>query len=247
MGLYNLSEGLRMQKIIVDQEFWDIFPEVEIAVMTAHNVDNHDATNVPADLIQNANEIAKKWVPDDPISINPVVAAWREAYRKFKTKKGARNAVENLLKRAKNNKGVGNINPVVDVYNSVSLEYAFPIAAENLDNIIGDIHLTVAKGGEKFTPIGEDEIEEALPGEVVYRDDKDILSRCWAWRDSARVAATDDTKNLLFYMENIQPDRKDDHVKAANALKTRFHDYLNLDINDLTFLNKDNREFIFVH
>jgi len=234
-----------MQKIIIDQEFWDIFPEVEIAVMTAHNIDNHDDSNVPNDLIQTANEIAKKWVPDDPISANPVVKAWREAYRKFKTKKGARNAVENLLKRAKNDKGVGNINPIVDVYNSVSLEYAFPIAAEDLDKLVGDVHLTVAKGGEPFTPIGEDEIEEALPGEVVYRDDKDIISRCWAWRDSARVEDTDDTKNLLFYMENIQPERKADHLAAAEALKTRFHDYLNIDINDVTILNKDNPEFIF--
>jgi Uncharacterized conserved protein len=233
-----------MQKIIIDQEFWDLFPEVEIAVMTAHNVDNNNA-NVPDDLIQNANEIAKKWVPDDPISANPVVKAWRDAYRKFKTKKGARNAVENLLKRAKNDKGVGNINPVVDTYNSVSLEYAFPIAAEDLDKIVGDVHLTVAKGGENFTPIGEDEPEQALAGEVVYRDEKDIISRCWAWRDSARVADTDSTKNLLFYMENIQPDRKDDHVAAAKALETRFHDYLNININDLTFLNKNNREFVF--
>lgn len=234
-----------MQKIIIDQEFWDIFPEVKIAVMTAHNVDNHNATKVPADLIQNANEIAKKWVPDDPISANPVVKAWREAYRKFKTKKGARNAVENLLKRAKNDKGVGNINPVVDVYNSVSLEYAFPIAAEDLDKLVGDVHLTVAQGGENFTPIGEDEPEQALPGEVVYRDDQDIISRCWAWRDSARVADTDDTKNLLFYMENIQPDRQDDHLAAAKALQSRFHDYLDIEIDDLTILDKDHREFVF--
>lgn len=233
-----------MQKIIIDQAFWDLFPDVKIAVMTAHNVDNKDQ-KVPNDLIQNANEIAKKWVPDDPISANPVVKAWRDAYRKFKTKKGARNAVENLLKRAKNNKGVGNINPVVDVYNSVSLEYAFPIAAEDLDKIVGDVHLTVAKGGETFTPIGEDEVEKALPGEVIYRDDQDVISRCWAWRDSARVADTDKTKNLLFYMENIQPERNDDHLAAAHQSEKRFHDYLNIDINDLTILTRDNPEFIF--
>jgi len=235
-----------MQKLIIDKNFWDIFPDVEIAVMTAHDINNHDASKVPDNLITNANELAKKWVPDDPISVNPVVKAWRDAYRKFKTKKGARNAVENLLKRAKNDNGVGNINPIVDVYNSVSLEYAFPIAAEDIDKIEGDVHLTVAKGGEPFTPIGEDEIEMALPGEVVYRDDKDIISRCWAWRDSARVADTDDTKNLLFYMENIQPERKSDHTLAANALKDRFKNYLGININDITILNKNNPEFIFV-
>lgn len=234
-----------MQKIVVDPEFWEIFPDVEIACMTARDIDNHDDSNVPDNLIQHANEVAKKWVPDDPISANPVVHAWREAYRKFKTKKGARNAVENLLKRAKNDKGVGNINPVVDVYNSVSLEYAFPIAAEDLDNIVGDVHLTVAKGGEPFVPIGEDEPEEALPGEVIYRDEQGVLSRCWAWRDSSRVEATDNTKNLLFYMENIQPDRKDDHTEAGEQLIKRFKDYLDIDINDLTIISKDNPEFVF--
>ncbi|WP_125590912.1 B3/B4 domain-containing protein [Companilactobacillus jidongensis] len=234
-----------MQKIIVDPEFWEIFPDVEITCMTARDIDNHDDSNVPDNLIQHANEVAKKWVPDDPISANPVVHAWREAYRKFKTKKGARNAVENLLKRAKNDKGVGNINPVVDVYNSISLEYAFPIAAEDLDNIVGDVHLTVAKGGEPFVPIGEDEPEEALTGEVIYRDEQGVLSRCWAWRDSSRVEATDDTKNLLFYMENIQPDRKDDHTEAGEQLIKRFKDYLDIDINDLTIISKDNPEFVF--
>jgi len=218
------------QKFIVDDSFWEIFPEVKIAFLTAHNVDNHDTGQVPATLLTTANETAAThWVPNDPISKNAVIQDWRNAFQQFKTKKGARCAVESLLKRAKNGKGVGNINPVVDIYNSVSLEWAFPVAAEDMDQIQGDIHLTVAQGGEPFRPIGEDEVETALPGEVIYHDAHDVISRCWAWRDSARVEATEDSQNLLFYMENVNPERQADHAQAVQALQQRLKDYLGLD------------------
>ncbi len=59
----------------------------------------------------------------DTISENAPVKAWREAYRLFKTKKGARCSVENLLKRVLKGKPVGHITPAVDIYNTVSLTF----------------------------------------------------------------------------------------------------------------------------
>lgn len=224
----------------VEPSFWNIFPDTQIAFLTAHNVDNHDYQRTPADLLEQANQQAAiKWVPQDPISANPVIHDWRQAFQQFKTKKGARCAVENLLKRAKKGNGVPKINPIVDIYNSVSLDWAFPIAAEDIDQIVGNMRLTVAQGGEKFMPIGEDEVEEALPGEVIYEDDKSIISRCWAWRDSARVEATNDSKNIVFYMENVNPERKADHQAAIKELQTRLKDYLNIDTK-LQLVTKDN-------
>ncbi|MDF7663730.1 phenylalanine--tRNA ligase beta subunit-related protein [Bifidobacterium sp. ESL0763] len=219
------------KKFTVEEPFWDIFPDVHIAVLVAKGIDNSDYGRVPKDLLAKANKTALKWVPDARISANPVVADWREAFRKFKTKKGARCAVENLLKRAANDKGVGHINPAVDMYNSVSLDWAFPIGGEDLDNIDGDIRLTVARGGEKFWPISEadGEAQEALPGEVIYADDHSVLTRCLAWRDSARAEATENSHNIIFYMENINPERAEDHQKAMDELKQKIHDYFGVD------------------
>lgn len=222
----------------VDSSFWELFGDTEIAVLTAYDINNQDDSKVPADLLNKANEKALQWVGQDPISDNPVIQDWRQAFRKFKTKKGARCAVENLLKRAKQGKGVGKINPVVDIYNSVSLEWAFPIGGEDLDQIKGKVELTVSNGGEKFFPIGEDEYEDTLPGEVIYRDDQAVLSRCMAWRDSARVEVTAATKNLIFYMENINPKRHADHQQAIQLLQKRLHDYLDIDTN-LYILTKE--------
>ncbi|MBA1434201.1 B3/B4 domain-containing protein [Bombilactobacillus bombi] len=223
----------------VDQSFWDIFPETEIAVLTANNINNQDDSKVPSDLLSKANEKALKWVENDPISENDVIKDWRQAFRKFKTKKGARCAVENLLKRAKQGKGVGSINPVVDIYNSVSLEWAFPIGGEDMDKIQGIVELTVSPGDEKFFPIGEDDVEYTLPGEVIYRDDQAVLSRCMAWRDSARVEVTPETNNLIFYMENINPERQKDHRQAIKLLQERLLNYLDINTT-LDILSKDN-------
>ncbi|MGY5339827.1 B3/B4 domain-containing protein [Levilactobacillus spicheri] len=234
------------QKFIVDPEFWDIFPDVQIAFLTAHGVDNHSYGDLKKSRLAEANEKAEDWVPYSPISKTPIIAAWREAFSKFKTKKGARCAVEALLKRASKGNGVGAINPVVDLYNTVSLTYAFPLAAEDMDKIVGDVHLGVAKGGEPFFPIGEagEEPEEALPGEVIYRDDQGVISRCWAWRDSARVESTEDTQNILLYMENIQPERKEDHEKAVQMLKDSFKQYLHVDLED-HLITQDHPEVTF--
>lgn len=217
------------QKFMVTPSFWNLFPETEIAVLFADNVNNMSYGKVPKDLLKQANTSALKWVEKDPISDNPVIKDWREAYQKFKTKKGARCAVENLLKRAKQQKGVGTINPIVDIYNSVSLEWAFPVAGEDRDFLQGDLKLTLAKGGEKFIPISEDSTEEALEGEVVYKDAESVVSRCWAWRDSARVQVTEETKSLVFYMENINPRRRADHNQAVQLLQKRLKDYLGIE------------------
>ncbi|GAA3016097.1 B3/B4 domain-containing protein [Tetragenococcus solitarius] len=232
------------QKFIATSAFWELFPEAEIAVLFADNVSNQSYGKIPKDLLKQANDHAVKWVEEDPISANPVIKDWRQAYQKFKTKKGARCAVENLLKRAKQQKGVGAINPIVDIYNSVSLEWAFPVAGEDRDFLQGNLELTLAKGGEKFVPISEDSTEEALAGEVVYKDAKSVISRCWAWRDSARIQVTEETKNLIFYMENINPKRKADHNQAVQLLQKRLKDYLGIEASAV-LITKERPEISF--
>lgn len=226
------------KKFSVETPFWDIFPDVEIAVIVAKNINNQENDKLPTDLLKKANRQAIKWIPDDSISSNEVISDWRKAFQKFKTKKGARCAVESLLKRAKQGKGVTSINPIVDIYNSVSLNWAFPVAGEDLKKIDGDIRLTVASGGEKFWPIGEKEEQEALPNEVIYTDDRSILSRCWSWRDSARVEVTANTNNVLFYMENVAPRRQADHKKAVEELQTKLKQYFNCD-SQVGYITKD--------
>lgn len=88
-------------------------------------------------------------------------------YQKFKTKKGARCSIENLLKRVLKGNPVGSITPSVDIYNTVSLTHALPVGGEDIDAMDGDIRLGITEGGDAFRPLGEEENAPTLEGELV--------------------------------------------------------------------------------
>lgn len=214
------------QTFSVNADVWQLIPDLEIGVITGHRQELTD--KVPTELLTQANQQALKWVTEDPISANPVVKSWRDTFQKFKTKKGAHCSVENLLKRAKQGKAVRPINGLVDVYNSVSLEMAFPIGGFDLDKIHGHLNLLVAEQSEDFWALGENEPEKTLVGEIIYHDDQSVLTRCLNWRDSISSGLTENTQNVAFIIENNDPQRHTDFVAAIELLQKRLADFLEL-------------------
>ncbi|MBR3328538.1 MAG: hypothetical protein IKG22_14595, partial [Atopobiaceae bacterium] len=208
---------------ICEDSFWKLFPNASIGVVVAKGILPSDQVSEEnaakaAALLDDANKVAHKWVPDATISKNEVPAVWREAYRKFKTKKGVRSSVENLLKRVLKDNPVGHINPSVDISNAISLKYAIPMGAENVDALEGTFRLKVTEGGDSFLPIGSEENDPTLPGELCYVDDAGAVCRCWNWRDGQRTEVSDQTPHCVFIMENIQPERLEDLQAAVDEL-----------------------------
>lgn len=121
-----------MKQFIVEDSFWQLFPDAAIGIVVAEGmkptdeVSPEDAAEIEQ-LLDRANELAKRHLTSDTISENAPVKAWREAYRKFKTKKSVRSSIENLLKRVLKGNPVGHITPSVDIYNAVSLKYALSL------------------------------------------------------------------------------------------------------------------------
>ena len=168
-----------MSKFIVKPDFWAVFPHASIAVVLAKGVDNASACPEAEALLEGAHREAGKYLGAAAFAENPAVAVWREAYRQFKTKKGARCSIEALLKRVENGRGVGPINPLVDIYNAVSLTWGLPCGGEDLDTFQGDLLLCTADGTEPFRALGDEEDEPPFPGEIVYKDDAGAVCRCW--------------------------------------------------------------------
>ena len=183
-----------------------------------------------------------KYLPDPELSKNRVIAVWRDAFSKFKTKKGARSSIEALLKRVYKGNQIGNINPLVDIYNSVSLKYALPCGGEDIDKFVGNICLTKAIGNEEFiTYGGEDENESPLPGEICYKDDKGAICRCWNWREGVRTMLTEDTKNAFMIIELVDQSRTEEFLAALNELKDLITENLGGD-NQIRILDINNKK-----
>ena len=234
-----------MKKFIIDDNFFDVLPDVNIAVLILKNVDekkklSSEDSKKLEDLLKESNEIARKYITSDIISENEVVKIWRETYQKFPTKKGARCSVENLLKRVLHGKPVGNIFPSVDITNSISLKYALPIGAEDRDKIDGDIHLGIMNGGEKFLPIGSDKEEPPLEGEIAYFDDYGVICRCLNWRDGIRTEINDNTTSEFIAMECVDPTRIEDLKNAIDELEKLMVKYMGAKTVNKQIINRNN-------
>ena len=233
---------LLVTKFTIDNNFFYIFPDAQINVMILKNINNNldeekqDRVN---GVLEKAHDDAQKFLTDEVFRKNEVIAEWRDIYQQFKKKKGARSSIEALLKRVDQGKGVGSINPLVDIYNASSLTYGVPCGGEDLDTIEGDMHLGVAEGGEDFFPLGDDKNEPALEGEVIYYDDKGAVCRCLNWRDGQRTMLTEDTKNAIMVMESIDESQKTATNDAMEFLKMNLEKYMNIS-SDIHHLDANN-------
>lgn len=208
-----------MKKFIIEDDFWELFPNAKIGIITCTAIDNTiKDENQYQDMLSQGEKEALTHLPNEEFSSNEVIKVWRDAFKRFKTKKGARSSIEALLKRVSTGKGLGTINPLVDIYNSISLKYAMPCGGEDMDKFIGDIRLTKATGDESFITLGSDKSEPPYEGEIVYKDDEGAICRCWNWRESVRTMLTEDTKNAFLCIELVDENREKEFENALKEL-----------------------------
>ena len=237
---------MALNKVIVDQEFWDLFPDATVNIMFVNNFEN-DKTSLTEDdrdkMLQKAVKESAKYTGAEPFSSNPVIAQWRDAYKKFPKRKGARASVEALLKRASKGHHFAPINPLVDVYNSISMTYGVPVGIEDADHIDGDMHLGKAKGGEAFVSVGgngENESDPAREGEIMYYDDEGAVCRSLNWRDGTRTQVNDDTKNAVIVIESVNAEQAARAKEAMSKLSELIKKYFNVETTADYTLTKDN-------
>ncbi|WP_105153493.1 B3/B4 domain-containing protein [Streptococcus suis] len=216
-----------MSQFVVDPSFWSLFPDAKIGVLLLKGYKTPSES--PEDLVkllEESNEIAQKFLTEDTFSENEVIQTYRQAYQKFKTKKGARSSIEALLKRSASDRPVSTISPLVDIYNAASLRFGLPCGAEDIDTFVGDLHLTVTEGGDEFYLIGDEVNQPTLPGEVCYKNDKGAVCRCFNWRDGERTMITDETKNAFLVMELVNSDRVEDLENAFDFISQQAEKFL---------------------
>lgn len=145
---------------------------------------------------------------------------WAEAFQAFGAKpKRTPCSAEALRKRVLKSGEMPSIDPIVDLYNAISLRYAIPVGGENSDAYVGQPRLVVADGSEIFDTVkeGEPVIEHPEPGEVVWRDDAGVTCRRWNWRQGIRTRLDSGAKNMWFILESLPSMSEDNLSEATDA------------------------------
>ncbi|MFR2688853.1 MAG: B3/4 domain-containing protein [Enterococcus faecium] len=213
-----------MKKVIVDADFWEVFPEATIEILSVSGIDNHvteENEEMYHQLLNSAAKEARNYLTEETFSQNGVIAQWRQAFTTFKTKKGARSSIEALLKRANQEREFFPINPLVDIYNSISLSFGVPCGGEDIEKISGNLHLGKAQGGESFLPLGADSDSPALPEEIIYYDEQGAICRCLNWREAQRTMLTEETQATVLVIESINAEQAARGAQAIEALKEK--------------------------
>lgn len=189
----------------IDDAFWALFPHAMIGTVVARGLDNTRAGKTAAALLTARIAETAAQLQDAAIPELPAVAPWRAAYQAFGVKPSKfRSGLENLLRSAQSGH-LRSVNPLVDLYNVVSLKHGLPCGGEDIETLVGPIRLTRAAGGEHFIPLGGSEPEPPSAGVVIYRDDVGVICSCWNWREADRTKLTEGTTNAFLCIEALPP------------------------------------------
>jgi DNA/RNA-binding domain of Phe-tRNA-synthetase-like protein len=195
----------------------DAFPDTLIALVTATGLRGHEPWPATATALQDLEQQLADgtWQPAD--ETDPRIEAWHTAYRSFGTNpRRIRPSVDALGRRFAKKGTLPRINPAVDSYNSVSVRHGLPAGAFDLDQVTGDVDIRYADGTEEFTPLGEpDTVENPKPGEIIYTDTTDVLTRHWNHRDAHRTRVTEDSTHVAFVLETLHATRDGHLLKIA--------------------------------
>jgi DNA/RNA-binding domain of Phe-tRNA-synthetase-like protein len=194
-----------MTEFRLEADVLALFPDATVAIAVVHGIDNRVDDPEIWPMLETEIERAAASVSDGEISQHPAVAPWRAAFAQFGVKPSKyRSSIEAMLRSAQSGR-LRSINPLVDLYNTISLRHLLPVGGEDLAKIVGDIRLTRAHGDELFIPLGAEAPESPPPGAVIYRDDESVICSCWNWREAERTMLTETTTDAVLVIESIPP------------------------------------------
>ena len=206
-------------KFRVQSVLFDRFAGLSIGLVIARDIDNRNADDRIPMLLRRTEAELRDRLTLQGLSDEPRITAWRFAYASFGAKpKKHLSSIEALCRTVLSGNEVRTIHPVVDIYNAVSLKHLLPVGGDDLDKVEGDIVLRLAAGGESFTALNSVIPETPRPGEVIYSDDRGVLSRRWNWREANKTKMTEETENVVLFTEGLPPANRDRVIEAAAEL-----------------------------
>jgi DNA/RNA-binding domain of Phe-tRNA-synthetase-like protein len=181
-------------KFSTDEGLYRLFPGLRIGVLVVE-VNN---TRYGKDHLDEVLADLQAHFSYDKPQNHPNVRVWREAFTKLGVSASKYpSSIEAIIRRALKGGPFPRINPVVDLYNAMSLKYRVPMGGHAIPPLAGDIVLGFAEGTENFMPMDAAEQERVEKGEVVYKDREEVLTRRWVWRQCEKDKVTEMTTSVF--------------------------------------------------
>lgn len=207
-------------KISIHQDIFQTWPEARLGLVYVTNANNQADLSAWKPEQEKIEQFVHELFPtSETVGKYPIIQAWRAAYRAFGCDPhDYRCSVEALVKQVVKGNHIWGINPLVDLYNFISLKYTVPVGGEDCAHVQGAVELKRASGQEPFIRLGGTENEPPEPGEVVYADQAGVLCRRWNWREADRTKLTPETTSAILVIEAIPPTSPEQLQSATQEL-----------------------------
>ncbi|WP_221123209.1 MULTISPECIES: B3/4 domain-containing protein [Rhizobium] len=204
---------------VIDKEIANIAPDFR-AISVFVDIKDETRGTIARNVLEEACDFVRA---GGPAWSEAHLASWAEAYSRFGAKPNRTPcSAQALKKRVEKDGRIPSINPIVDLYNAVSLRFAIPVGGENFDAYVGKPQLSVADGTEVFDTVmnGEAVIENPTKGEVIWRDDIGVTCRRWNWRQGTRTRLETLGGRMWFILESLATMPEEALEEAAAMLVT---------------------------
>jgi DNA/RNA-binding domain of Phe-tRNA-synthetase-like protein len=188
----------------IDPAIWKIAPGFRALSLDARIASDATCRPVPARF--SLARAIEKVVAGQPGWAEAHLAAWADVFRAFGAKpQRTPCSAQSLRDRVLKTGTLSSIDPVVDLYNAVSLQFAVPVGGENASAYVGRPRLVVADGSEVCDTVknGGPATEHPAAGEVVWRDDVGVTCRIWNWRQGVRTRLDGSATHMWFVLESL--------------------------------------------
>lgn len=210
----------------IADEVFSVFPDYVRGVVIARDLENGPSPAELTALLRDAEETLRKELGEGNPADHPRIASWREAFRSIGMKPAEfRSSIEAMARRVVRGQQLPSINALVDLGNVLSLRYIVPAGGHSLDDVTEDIELRPARGDESFVPFGETEKESPLPGEFIFAEGDEVLTRRWCWRQANHTLTLPETRTFIFNVDAMPPVGRDEAAqicREAEELIVRF-------------------------
>lgn len=207
-----------MVNIIIDQQLKDSWPQVALGCIQCRVTVKPSSPELLEE-IENTSYHLKETLSMEQIKIREHIAQTRVCCTALgKEVNRYRNSSEAMHRRILKDRGLYQINNVVEVNNLISIQTGYSLGTYDLDCLTGTVHWGVTGEGVHYQGIGKDAVNiEFLP---VLWDDEGYFGNPNS--DSTRAMITEKTQNILLcvYAFGGIDDLEQVLSDTADALKT---------------------------
>ncbi len=206
-----------MRKISVQDEIFDLFPDFYRGLIVVSDISNHPS-------LKRVRKMLKKTLDEQStidVKADERLLAWAQAHRDFGSNPNKfPPSISSLIKRVQKNPALPYINSVVALFNYISLKYCLPCRGDDMKTVEGDFVLGLSDGTESFIPLGSDQGESPVKGEVIYYDGmtKNVMCRRWNWRNGDKTKIEESTKNIVINIDCLPPHTPETAIQARDEL-----------------------------